>query len=584
MPTNLPPDLMLQEGLSHHQSGNFPLAEQSYQRLIKQHPKFSQAYNYLGVLYMDHQKKEQAIAVLEKGVKTIPNEPNLISTLSAVLSSSGEVEKAIYYAKQVVELVPNNADAYYNLSQMHNALGENKEAIAALQKTIALNPVQAEPHYNLGVLLYAEKQVEESRDAFKEALRYNPNLLAAHINLGRVFVDLEEYEEALVHLEKALSMDPEHTKSQSLAGMCYHFLGQLDKAKEFYLKVYAQKSDEAEIHVLLGNLYRDLVEDEKAIHHYAEALKIEPDNPIAKENLQKKANRQISHWHFAMLADTERNKAFHQAIKKAVKPEHLVLDIGTGSGLLAMMAAKAGAKKVIACEMLESMAKTAQEIIEQNNLTSQVEVLNKKSISLKVGEELPEKADVVISEILDVGLVGEGVIPTMRHALRHLAKPDAIIIPCSAQLRVVLIESEGYHKVNPVKTIEGFDLSGLERYRVEDAYNQVYLKTIPHKKLSEELTIHNFDFTKVYPPMPFIDPEKIQLDVEASADGEVHGIAFWFDLNMDDEITVSSGPDGEMVHWGQATYFFNNTQTIKAGDKVKLELWLSDMMIRFRLK
>ena len=67
-------------------------------------------------------------------------------------------------------------------------------------------------------------------------------------------------------------------------------------------------------------------------------------------------------WHFDMMADLGRNDAYDRALKALVKPEHVVLDIGTGSGLLAMMAARAGAKHVYAIEANESIAEKARKV------------------------------------------------------------------------------------------------------------------------------------------------------------------------------------------------------------------------------
>ena len=68
-------------------------------------------------------------------------------------------------------------------------------------------------------------------------------------------------------------------------------------------------------------------------------------------------------WHLSMMNDTTRNDAYSAAINRAVEEEMLVLEIGTGSGLLSMMAADSGAKQVITSETIETISKTAREII-----------------------------------------------------------------------------------------------------------------------------------------------------------------------------------------------------------------------------
>ncbi len=89
----------------------------------------------------------------------------------------------------------------------------------------------------------------------------------------------------------------------------------------------------------------------------------------------------------------------------------IVIDIGCGTGLLALMAARAGASHVHACEQFKPLAKVAQRVVQANDMEALVTVHMKCSSHLQVGEglDLPCKADMLVSEILDSCLLGEGV-------------------------------------------------------------------------------------------------------------------------------------------------------------------------------
>jgi len=93
-----------------------------------------------------------------------------------------------------------------------------------------------------------------------------------------------------------------------------------------------------------------------------------------------------------MVADLARNDAFEAAINRAVRPDEVVLDIGTETGLLAMMAARAGARHVYACEKVPDLADLAREIIARNGLADRITVIARESTDLAIGDEMPERA------------------------------------------------------------------------------------------------------------------------------------------------------------------------------------------------
>jgi SAM-dependent methyltransferase len=312
-------------------------------------------------------------------------------------------------------------------------------------------------------------------------------------------------------------------------------------------------------------------------------LEINPKNIIAKENLEKLDSRKIEGWHFSMLGDLSRNDGYYEVIQRKVKKGNTVLDIGTGSGLLSMMIAKAGAQKVYTCETIVAIADAAKNVIKDNGYEEQVEIFNRKSNRLRIGEEIPDKVDVIVSEILDLGLLGEGVLPSIRDAKAHLLKEGGTIIPSGAQVKGVLIQSDHLKKIDPIKEISGFDLSSFGKFQVDHSYRQAILKSVPNVKLSSIFDVLPIDFYNLPALAAFDNPNLHHLDIEIKADGELHGVVFWFNLYLDEQLSLSSGPDGEMIHWGQAVCCFAESRKVKVGKVVSIQAEQSETKVVFTL-
>jgi hypothetical protein len=155
----------------------------------------------------------------------------------------------------------------------------------------------------------------------------------------------------------------------------------------------------------------------------------------------------------------------------------LELDIGTGSGLLAMLAAKAGAESVVAIDMFPAVAggiflchdvvckreytmlpllDMAKAVIDSNHLelggkvhvfcchSKDLVVDDSETKEIKKGRrvQLPRRVDCLLSELLDSTLLGEGIIPTVRDAWKRLLKPGAIVVPAAARIFVQIVESQ----------------------------------------------------------------------------------------------------------------------------------------------
>jgi predicted RNA methylase len=187
------------------------------------------------------------------------------------------------------------------------------------------------------------------------------------------------------------------------------------------------------------------------------------DRRWVDERLRAIYRQWVPRWHFEMLNDVPRGQAYADALAALNLADKVVLDIGAGSGLLSMIAARSGAEHVYACEMVRPIAEKAEEIVRQNGLENRIAIIPKSSFEVEIGREMPERAQLMVSETFDYAFIGEG-FRSLRHAKQTLLKPDAMLVPCGMKLCGVLIESADIHGMNCVERSQGFDVSGMNEF------------------------------------------------------------------------------------------------------------------------
>jgi type III protein arginine methyltransferase len=293
-----------------------------------------------------------------------------------------------------------------------------------------------------------------------------------------------------------------------------------------------------------------------------QALALQPDNPETQYRVRHLRGEVVPDWHFTMMQDHIRNQAFLEAIERAVKPDMKVLDIGSGSGLLAMMAARAGAREVHSCEMNPVIAKVAQEIVSRNGFADKVTIHNKVSQKLDPDADLGGPADLVISEIIGKDLVCEQVLPAMRDAVRRLAKPGAQFIPHSGEIRIALAH---YGKLAKrfVDEACGFDLSPFNAMHGARFHVQVYDPALELR--SDSVSLFDFDFTNRDD-----HPDTATIDLVSNG-GTANGVVQWFRLQMDAQSSFEN-PPGRDSSWSWALVFFPFDAEIdlSPGDRVSV--------------
>ncbi|XP_045536165.1 protein arginine N-methyltransferase 7 isoform X2 [Papilio machaon] len=305
-----------------------------------------------------------------------------------------------------------------------------------------------------------------------------------------------------------------------------------------------------------------------------------------------------------MLHDKERNQKYYRALRLAIKKMHSegkkanVLDIGTGTGLLSIMAAKCGADSIVACEAFKPMAECCIKILQRNNVADKITVIQKRSTDIVVGEngDMKEKANILVTEVFDTELIGEGALSTFTHAHEHLLEKDCIVVPDSAVIYAQVVECPTMQKWNKLNDLADDDLDIILRtpQKMKDcagsaAVHDILLSQLPRKafrELSEQIPVFYYDWSGKTP----IDLKKtVKQEFTVTNTGKAQMVFMWWELNMDTEgkIVLSCAPwwchpDADLSserpqdtipwrdHWMQAVYYLPQELTVHKDTEVTL--------------
>jgi protein arginine N-methyltransferase 1 len=263
-----------------------------------------------------------------------------------------------------------------------------------------------------------------------------------------------------------------------------------------------------------------------------------------------------------MIADAPRMEAYGSALRQVVRPDSVVLDLGCGPGLFALLACRLGARRVYAVEPSD-VIQLARETAAANSCSDRIVFLQDFSTQIT----LPEQADVIVSDLRGVLPWFQHHLPSISDAGRRLLAPGGILIPQRDTLWAAVVEAPDHYDklVGPWEDNDcGFDLTAARKL-VTNTWSKARVE--PDQLLVEPVCWVEIDYYHLESP-------DIQAEIAGTATrrGTAHGLSVWFDSELTDGVRLSNRPGEPELIYGNALFPLSQPVEVTTGDRISVNL------------
>lgn len=263
-----------------------------------------------------------------------------------------------------------------------------------------------------------------------------------------------------------------------------------------------------------------------------------------------------------MIGDATRFDAYAQAIAKAVRPGDAVLEIGCGPGVFALLACRAGARRVYAIES-EAIVHFARQLAAANGFADRMEFVQGDSRRT----ELRERVNVVVSDIRGILPLYDHAIPSMEDARQRFLAPGGIMIPQRDTLKAAVIEADEYYSLLTApwrNIVPELDLSP-SLPMVLNGYHSVKFKE--EQLLTDPQSWSVLDYMVGAPTRA-----AAELQFRVARNGTAHGVCVWFETSLCEGIGYSSAPGSVETIYGQM--FFPWFEAVVVAEDQEIQIGL----------
>jgi type I protein arginine methyltransferase len=266
--------------------------------------------------------------------------------------------------------------------------------------------------------------------------------------------------------------------------------------------------------------------------------------------------------HRLYLRDRHRVSAYERALHDIVHPGAVVVDLASGTGILGLLACRAGASRVYAIER-DGIAGLARQIARANDLDGIITNVRGTSRSVT----LPEHADVVVCDQMGPLGIEAGILDLARDARERFLRPGGTLVPSRLELVLAAIEHPRVHDRLTFWSGKpaNFDFGAA----AEIASNSTaYVRLRPEHLLSAPVSAGTIDLTR-----DVCMPIRLSATFHASRTGTLHGIAGWFVATLSPNVTMTNSPvAGDRIRRRQVCFPIRESVAVQAGEHVNVTL------------
>ncbi|HVO58620.1 MAG TPA: 50S ribosomal protein L11 methyltransferase [Dongiaceae bacterium] len=263
----------------------------------------------------------------------------------------------------------------------------------------------------------------------------------------------------------------------------------------------------------------------------------------------------------SMFADRLRMDAYTTAIARTVKPGDSVVDLGCGPGIFALLACKAGARRVYAIDT-SGVVDFGRHLAAVNGFSDRLHFLRGDSRQI----HLPERVQVIVADVRGVLPLFSHAVGTLEDARQRFLTEGGSLLPSQDTLVTAVVElPEQYeHITHAWRAVPPLDLSSGLPLVLNTVYRQ-QLK--PRNVLSEPRAWHVLDYTK--PPG---GAAQAVVELQAARAGVGHGVGLWFETQLQPGIGYSTKPQESETVYGHIFLPWLEPVALSEGETVRLDL------------
>jgi len=268
------------------------------------------------------------------------------------------------------------------------------------------------------------------------------------------------------------------------------------------------------------------------------------------------------HFYGQMLADTPRMDAYAAALRHTVKPDSVVMDLGCGPGVFALLACKLGARRVYAVEP-ENVISLAREVAAANGFADRIQFFQNLSTEIAIDEP----AGIIVSDLRGVLPWFQQHIPSIKDARARLLARGGVLIPHRDILWAAVVEAPDRYEeiVGPWQNNRfELDLSAGTRL-LTNTWRKTRIK--PEQLLVEPTCWTTIDYYEVDSP-----DIRAEISWRAARKGTAHGVAVWFDSDLVNGIGFSNHPNAPEMIYGNGLFPFSKPVEVREGERIELRL------------